>query len=67
MISIETGRLVIRNWEERDRGVFYEINSDEKVMEFFDFRRSRSEADAAMDVWRAGLAATGYGFPAMCS
>ena len=36
---IETGRLVLRPWEERDRDLFYEINSDPRVMEFFHFRR----------------------------
>jgi RimJ/RimL family protein N-acetyltransferase len=65
VIQLETGRLIIRNWEERDRDIFHEINSDEMVMEFFEFRRSREESDAAMDQWRGNITDTGYGFTAV--
>lgn len=65
MIRLETSRLIIRNWEERDRAFFHEINSDDEVMEYFDFRRSRAEADAAMDQWRDSITNTGYGFTAV--
>ena len=40
MKPLHTPRLVIRNWEERDRGLFHRINSDERVMEFYPFRRT---------------------------
>ncbi|QKV17267.1 GNAT family N-acetyltransferase [Oricola thermophila] len=46
---IETQRLVLRPWEERDRDLFFEINSDPQVMEFFPFRRTREQADAFFD------------------
>jgi RimJ/RimL family protein N-acetyltransferase len=59
---ILTDRLVIRNWEERDRDLFYDINSSDTVMEFFPFRRTRQEADAFMDRLRDGIAQKGYGF-----
>jgi RimJ/RimL family protein N-acetyltransferase len=65
VIQLETDRLIIRNWEERDREVFHEVNSDEHVMEYFEFRRSRPEADAIMDQWRSGITDTGYGFTAL--
>ena len=42
MIRIETDRLILRNWEDRDREMFHELNSDDKVMEFFPFRRTRA-------------------------
>lgn len=64
MKPIRTERLLLRNWQERDRALFFRINSDEKVMEFFPFRRSRAEADAFMDRLAAGIAARGYGFAA---
>ncbi|WP_421858000.1 GNAT family N-acetyltransferase [Oricola sp.] len=49
MTRLLTRRLVLRPWEERDRDLFYEINSDPLVMEFFPFRRNREEADAFLD------------------
>jgi RimJ/RimL family protein N-acetyltransferase len=65
MKPLETERLVIRNWQERDRDLFHEINSDDTVMEFFAFRRTRQESDAFMDRLRDGIASRGYGFTAL--
>ncbi|MCV3208981.1 GNAT family N-acetyltransferase [Mesorhizobium sp. YC-39] len=64
MRPIRTERLILRNWEERDRHLFHRINSDERVMEFFPFRRDRAAADAKMDEFRAWIAEDGYGFAA---
>ena len=64
MTPIRTGRLVLRNWEERDRDLFHRINSDERVMEFFPFRRDRAAADAKMDEVRSWIDDDGYGFAA---
>jgi RimJ/RimL family protein N-acetyltransferase len=63
--QIRTERLILRNWEERDRGPFHRINSDDQVMEFFPFRRSRAESDAKMDEWRRRIEEDGYGFAAV--
>ncbi|HEY6633953.1 MAG TPA: GNAT family N-acetyltransferase [Rhizobiaceae bacterium] len=65
MIPIRTLRLVLRNWEERDRDLFHRINSDDRVMEFFPYRQSRMEADAMMDEWRGWIEEDGYGFAAV--
>lgn len=46
MPHLETERLILRPWEKRDRDLFYEINSDPQVMEFFPFRRDRQQSDA---------------------
>lgn len=46
MPHLETERLILRPWEERDRDLFYEINSDPQIMEFFPFRRDRQQSDA---------------------
>ena len=62
MTPIRTERLLLRNWEERDRAFFHRINSDDTVMAFYDVRRSRAEADAMMDRLQADNAARGYGF-----
>jgi RimJ/RimL family protein N-acetyltransferase len=64
MKPIRTERLILRNWEERDRDLFFRINSDETVMEFFPFRRDRAKADAKMDEIRAENAENGYGWMA---
>jgi RimJ/RimL family protein N-acetyltransferase len=65
MIILETERLIIRNWQERDRDLFFEINSDESVMQFFPFRRDRSDADAFFDWLQRLIAETGLGFYAL--
>ncbi|WP_019171541.1 GNAT family N-acetyltransferase [Pseudaminobacter salicylatoxidans] len=65
MTPIRTERLILRNWEERDRDLFHRINSDETVMEFFPFRRDRAQADAKMDEMRAEIARQGYGWTAV--
>ena len=62
MIAIETPRLLIRNWEERDRDLFFEINSDPEVMAFFPIRRTRPEADAFFDYLQREIAEKGHGF-----
>lgn len=64
MKAIRTERLILRNWEERDRDLFHRINSDHRVMEFFDFRRDRAAADAVMDRMREEIARDGYGWTA---
>ncbi|MAU23514.1 MAG: GNAT family N-acetyltransferase [Martelella sp.] len=65
MTIAETERLIIRNWEDRDRDLFHEINSDDTVMAFFPMRRTRAESDQLFDMIRAMIAETGYGFPAV--
>lgn len=64
MTPLRTERLILRNWEERDRDLFHRINSDDRVMEFFPFRRNRAEADAKMDEFRATLDRQGFGWAA---
>lgn len=65
MTPIRTARLILRNWREEDRALFHRINSDDRVMEFFPFRRDRAEADAKMDELRATIDREGYGFAAV--
>ncbi|GLQ37422.1 N-acetyltransferase [Rhizobium albus] len=65
MTPIETDRLILRNWVDSDRALFHEINSDEAVMRFFEFRRNRAEADAKMDEIRSEIDDLGYGFAAV--
>lgn len=65
MSLIRTERLILRNWQDRDRDLFQRINFDERVMEFFPFRRDREQSDAMMDRMREGIAADGFGFAAI--
>lgn len=65
MIILETDRLILRNWVETDRDLFHEINADRKVMEYFPFRRTRSESDLLFDKVRGMIAETGFGFHAI--
>ena len=62
---LETERLIIRNWLEQDRELFYRINSDDRVMEFFPFRRDRAAANELLDILRRKITENGYGFTAI--
>lgn len=64
-IILETPRLVLRNWLASDRDLFREINADEKVMEFFPFRRTHAEADAFLDRLNGLIQDSGLGFYAV--
>lgn len=65
MIIRETDRLVIRNWREPDRALFFEVNSDETVMAFFPFRRTLAESNTFFDHLQKMIAETGLGFYAL--
>jgi len=62
MSPLFTERLILRNWEDRDRELFHHINSDDAVMQFFGFRRNRSGSDAMMDRMRRDIDERGFGF-----
>lgn len=65
-VRIETPRLVLRNWtgSEPDRAAFHRLNSDEQVMRFFPYRRSRAECDAVLETIVAQHARDGFGWGA---
>ena len=65
MTVLETPRLIIRNWEDRDRDLFHIINSDEEVMRFFPFRRDRQQSDVAFKRIQKAIVETGLGFSAL--
>lgn len=65
MIPLVTPRLIVRNWEPRDADLFHLINSDERVMEFFPFRRDREQSDALLRQLRERIEANGFGFTAL--
>lgn len=65
MKPLRTERLILRNWEDRDRDLFRLINSDDRVMEYFPFRRDIAAADKLMDRLAGGIVANGFGFAAI--
>ena len=64
MRPLRTERLILRDWRDADRPLFHRINSDERVMEFFPFRRDRAAADAKLDELQAEIDEEGFGFAA---
>ncbi|WP_246659175.1 GNAT family N-acetyltransferase [Rhizobium sp. FY34] len=64
-LILETDRLRLRSWLERDRNLFREINADPKVMEFFPFRRSHDEADLLFERVNMMILEEGLGFYAV--
>lgn len=65
MKPLRTKRLILRNWEDRDRDLFHLINSDDTVMAFFPMRRNRAESDALMDILAERIDRHGFGLAAV--
>jgi len=61
-LTIETPRLLLRQWKDSDVDPWAEMNADPRVMEFFPwtFDRARSEETAAR--MRRELERDGFGF-----
>ncbi len=58
---IETDRLRLRHWENRDRKPFARLNSDLRVMEFMPATLSRAESDALVDRIERHFQVHGFG------
>ena len=65
MNPIRTERLVLRQWQDRDRSLFHRINSDDQVMEFFSARRTREQSDELLDMLREEIDRKGFCFAAI--
>ena len=59
---IDTDRLILRRWVDRDRPVFYRQCSDARVMEFLGGVQTRTQTDAALDRQNGYIESHGYGF-----
>jgi RimJ/RimL family protein N-acetyltransferase len=60
--SLETDRLILRQWRDEDYGPFARINADPKVMEFFPHILSSDESNELADRCRELIADRGWGF-----
>lgn len=58
---LETKRLILRGWEERDRSEFSRMNSHLQVMEFFPSLWTQDESDAAFDKIQNQIRERGWG------
>lgn len=61
-LSLETDRLVLREWRDDDRAEFARMNADPRVMEFMAHRLTPEESDALIDRIRECFAQRGFGF-----
>ncbi|MEZ5812129.1 MAG: GNAT family N-acetyltransferase [Rhizobiaceae bacterium] len=64
--TIETGRLVLRHWRADDIEPFHRLNSDDRVMRFFPFRRDRKQSAEMLERIRRMVADDGFGWAAIC-
>ena len=59
---LETERLRLRPWQPADRAPFAALNADPEVMRWFPSTLDRSESDAQVDRFQAGIDERGWGF-----
>ena len=59
---LNTERLVLREWTDRDLPAFAALTADPEVMRHFPSTLSREESDAVAERIRAHHAAHGFGF-----
>ena len=57
-----TPRLLLRQWQDDDRGPFAALTADPLVMAHFAARLDRAESDRRVDRLSAGIAERGWGF-----
>jgi len=61
-IFIETPRLILRDWQPSDHGVYVAMNADLEVMEFFPSLLTREQTLAQISHITMAIAENGYGF-----
>ena len=62
---IQTGRLLMRRWEDSDREPFAALNGDPETMRFFPATLDRAASDAMIDRIESGFDQRGYGLWAL--
>lgn len=60
--SIETPRILLRQWQEKDYDEFARMNADTDVMRYFPSLLTREQSDALTDKFAGLIAQNGWGF-----
>ncbi len=60
-IELRSPRVLLRQWQDSDRGPFAALNADPEVMEYFPGMLSRADSDALADRITTGIAERGWG------
>ncbi len=63
-MNLTTERLIIGQWNERDRAPFAAMSADARVMRYFASTQSDAESQEAIDRWTTSIDEVGYGFGA---
>ena len=63
--EVQTPRLLLRRWRDRDRAPFAALNADPEVMRHFPAPLTRAESDALVDRIEAGFEREGFGWWAL--
>jgi ribosomal-protein-alanine N-acetyltransferase len=61
LVIIETKRLYLRDWKQEDLTVFYEMNSDPVIMEYFPKVLDENESNSLADKIKKHFIERGYG------
>lgn len=61
-MTIQTSRLILREWQEKDLEPFAKLNADPRVREFFPGLMSREESDRSVKLMSDHIAKYGWGF-----
>ena len=62
---LETGRLIMRRWQESDRAPFAELNADPGTMRFFPNTLDRAASNALIEMIETRFDRQGFGFWAL--
>jgi len=62
MKRLQSDRLILRPWEERDRDFWADLNADPEVMRFFESTRDRAQSDVIFDRLKEHFERHGFGF-----
>lgn len=58
---LKTNRLILRHWKESDLPLFYKLNSNPKVMEYFPFTLTKEQSDNMARKIQKELSEMSYG------
>jgi RimJ/RimL family protein N-acetyltransferase len=62
---LQTGRLIMRRWQESDRAPFADLNADPETMRFFPNTLDRAASDAMIEIIETRFGRQGFGFWAL--